>query len=145
MIRRSRPEDADEIAATFTASFETLLTFLPNLHTHEEHRHFITEIVPVDHEVWVAEEDGRIVGLAAIGEDTLGHLYVRPDYHGQGIGSALLHKTKELRPQGFTLWTFPQNEKACRFYEQRGLHPIRYGDGSGNEEGVPDVLYEWRP
>jgi GNAT superfamily N-acetyltransferase len=145
MIRRARPGDADETAATFTASFETLLTFLPNLHSREEHRHFITEIVPVDHEVWVAEEEGRIVGLAAIGERTLGHLYVHPDYHGRGIGSALLDKTKELRPQGFTLWTFPQNERACRFYERRGLHAIRYGDGSGNEEGVPDVQYEWLP
>jgi hypothetical protein len=25
------------------------------------------------------------------------------------------------------------------------LHPIEYGDGSGNEEGLPDVRYEWRP
>ena len=48
MIRRARPEDAEAIAETFIASFETLLTFLPNLHTHEEHRHFINEIVPVD-------------------------------------------------------------------------------------------------
>jgi ribosomal protein S18 acetylase RimI-like enzyme len=145
MIRRAGPEDADEIAATFIASFETLLTFLPDLHTREEHRRFITEIVPVDHEVWVAEEDGRVVGLAAIGEGTLSHLYVHPDFHGRGIGSALLDKTKEVRPQGFTLWTFPQNENACRFYERRGLSAIQYGDGSGNEEGVPDVEYEWRP
>src|SRR6266536_3691389 len=90
MIRRSRPEDADEIAATFNASFETLLTFLPDLHTREDRRHFITEIVPVDHEVWVAEEDGHVVGLAAIGGDTLGHLYVHPDCHRRGSGSALL-------------------------------------------------------
>jgi ribosomal protein S18 acetylase RimI-like enzyme len=144
MIRRATPEDADEIAATFTASFETLLTFLPNLHTHEEHRRFITEIVPVDHELWVAEEDGRVVALAAIGEATLGHLYVRPDYQGRGIGSALLDKTKELRPDGFTLWTFPQNERACRFYERHGLRAITHRDGSGNEEGLPDVQYEWR-
>ncbi len=145
MIRPATPEDADEHAATFTASFETLLTFLPNLHTHEEHRHFITEIVPADHEVWVAEEDDRVVGFAAIGHDTLGHLYVHPDYHGRGIGSALLDKAKELRPHGFTLWTFPQNVRACRFYEWRGLRAVRYGDGSGNEEGVPDVQYEWLP
>jgi ribosomal protein S18 acetylase RimI-like enzyme len=144
MIRRATPEDAGEIAATFTASFETLLTFLPNLHTREEHRHFINEIVPVDHELWVAEEDGRVVALAAIGESTLGHLYVRPDYQGRGIGSALLDKTKELRPDGFTLWTFPQNERACRFYERHGLRAITHGDGSGNEEGLPDVQYEWR-
>ena len=145
MIRRTAPEAVDEVAETFIASVETLLTFLPNLHTHEEHRHFITEIVPRDHEVWVAVHDGRVVGLAAVGADTLGHLYVHPDHHGRGVGSALLEKTKELRPDGFTLWTFPANERACRFYERHGLQAIEFGDGSGNEEKVPDVRYEWRP
>jgi ribosomal protein S18 acetylase RimI-like enzyme len=145
MIRRARPEDAPAIAETFSASFETLLTFLPNLHTHDERRHFITETVPHDHEIWVAEDEGCVVAFAALGESTLGHLYVHPDFHGRGFGTALLDKTKEVRPGGFTLWTFPANERACRFYERRGLHPIEYGDGSGNEEGVPDVRYEWAP
>jgi ribosomal protein S18 acetylase RimI-like enzyme len=144
MIRRMAPEDADQVAAVYTASFETLQTFLPDLHTTEERRAFITEVVPRDHELWVAEEDGRVVGLAAVGADTLGHLYVHPDHQGRGIGTALLEKTKELRPDGFTLWTFPANVAACRFYERHGLRAIEHGDGSGNEEGVPDVRYAWR-
>jgi GNAT superfamily N-acetyltransferase len=144
MIRRARAGDAEGIAETFVASLESL-TFLPAIHTHEEHRDFITEVVPRDHEIWVAEDEGRIVGLAAIGESTLGHIYVHPDFHARGLGTALLDKTKELRPDGFTLWTFPANERACRFYERRGLHPIEYGDGSGNEEGLPDVRYQWLP
>jgi GNAT superfamily N-acetyltransferase len=144
MIRQARPEDAEGIAHTFIASLESL-TFLPEIHTRDEHRRFITEVVPRDHELWVAEEDGRIVGLAALGASTLGHLYVHPDVHGRGIGSALLEKTKELRSGGFTLWTFPANERACRFYERHGLRVIELGDGSGNEEGLPDVRYEWRP
>jgi GNAT superfamily N-acetyltransferase len=139
------PEDADQLAAVFVASFETLLTFLPNLHTDEERGTFITEIVPREHEIWVAEEDGRVVGFAAVGTDTLGHLYVHPDQHGRGIGTALLEKTKQLRPDGFTLWTFPANVRACRFYERHGLQAVEFGDGSGNEEGVPDVRYSWRP
>ena len=145
MIRRARPEDADAIAETFIAAFDTLLTFLPNLHTHDEHRQFITEVVPRDHELWVAEDEGRVVGFAAIGESTLGHIYVRPDFHGRGLGTALLEQTKKLRPSGFTLWTFPANVGACRFYERHGLQAIEHGDGSGNEEGVPDVRYEWLP
>jgi len=143
MIRRARPEDADAIGEAFVASLETL-TFLPRLHTPEETRRFISEIVPRDHEIWVAEEDGRVVGLVAVGENTLGHLYVHPDAQGRGIGTALLDKTKELRPNGFTLWTFPQNHRACSFYERRGLHAIRFTDGNGNEEKLPDVQYEWR-
>jgi ribosomal protein S18 acetylase RimI-like enzyme len=145
MIRRARPDDAAAIAETFIASFETLLSFLPDLHTRDEHRHFINELVPLTHELWVAEDDGSVVGIAAVGERTLGHLYVHPDFHERGLGTALLDKTKELRPDGFTLWTFPANVRACRFYERHGLRPIEYGDGSGNEEGLPDVRYEWLP
>jgi len=144
MIRRSEPEDLEEIAETFALSFETLLSFLPDLHTREDRRRFMTEVVPLDHEIWVAEVDGRIVGLAALGETTLGHIYVHPDYLRRGIGSQLLEQTKELRPAGFTLWTFRANEPACRFYERHGLHAVAFGDGSGNEEGMPDVQYEWR-
>jgi GNAT superfamily N-acetyltransferase len=145
MIRRAGPADAAEIGDVFVESLETL-TFLPQLHTREEHRRFIGETVPRDHEIWVAEdENGRLVGFAAIGEHTLGHIYVHPEVHGTSIGSALLAKTKELRPGGFTLWTFPQNERACRFYERHGLHPIQFTDGSGTEEKIPDVQYEWRP
>ena len=145
MIRRMTSEDEHDVAETFVASFETLLTFLPNLHTDDDRRRFITRIVPRDHEIWVAELDGRVVGFAAVGAETLGHLYVHPERHGRGIGTALLDRTKELRPGGFTLWTFPANERACRFYERHGLRAIEYGDGSGNEENVPDVRYEWRP
>jgi len=144
MIRRAAPQDADQIAETFSRSFG-MLTFLPPLHTEEEHRQFITEMVPVDHEMWVAEEDGRVVGLAAVGDRKLGHLYVHPDYQNRGIGSQLLDQVKALLPDGFTLWTFPNNEGACRFYERHGLHVSARGDGSGNEEGLPDVQYEWSP
>lgn len=144
MIRRAAPEDADQIAETFSTSL-AMLTFLPPLHTEEEHQRFITETVPLDHEIWVAEEDGRVVGLAAVGERTLGHLYVHPDYQSRGIGSALLERVKTLHPEGFTLWTFPHNKGACRFYERHGLHVSASGDGSGNDEGLPDLQYEWRP
>jgi GNAT superfamily N-acetyltransferase len=144
MIRRARPEDAEEIAETFVRSIGTL-EFLPPIHTETEHRHFITAVVPRDHELWVAEDGGSVVGLAAVGDRTLGHLYVHPEHSGRGIGTELLDAVKELRPDGFTLWTFPANERACRFYERRGLRAIQRTDGSGNEEKLPDVQYEWLP
>jgi ribosomal protein S18 acetylase RimI-like enzyme len=144
MIRRAAPKDADQIAETFNRSIG-MLTFLPPLHTEEENCRFITEMVPVDHEIWVAEEDGCVVGLAAVGDRTLGHLYVHPDHQSRGIGSELLDKVKLVHPDGFTLWTFPHNEGACRFYERHGMHVSARGDGSGNEEGLPDVQYEWLP
>ncbi len=74
----------------------------------------------------------------------LDYLYVEPDMTGRKIGSALLERAKDRRPDGFSLWTFQQNERARRFYERHGLRLIRLTDGEGNEEKMPDALYEWR-
>jgi len=41
--------------------------------------------------------------------------------------------------------TLEANQRARAFYERRGFRAIAFGDGSGNEERCPDVLYEWRP
>jgi ribosomal protein S18 acetylase RimI-like enzyme len=142
-IRPGRPEDAPAIAEVFIRSFEGL-AFLPVLHTHDEDRAFIRDLVMRD-EVWVLEEDGRIVGMAALTEDVLGHLYVHPDAQGHGVGTALLDRVKKQRPAGFTFWVFQQNEGARRFYERHGCRLVRLTDGSGNEEKTPDALYEWRP
>ena len=142
-VRRGRPADADAIADAFIPSFESL-TFLPMLHTHEEHRAHVRERLLGEQEVWVAEPEGRIVGFAALTDDMLTNLYVHPECQGRGAGSALLAKAKERRPAGFTFWVFQQNERARRFYERHGCRLVRLSDGSGSEEKVPDALYEWR-
>jgi GNAT superfamily N-acetyltransferase len=143
-LKRAGPDDADAVADVFIPSFESL-TFLPALHTHEEHRGFIRNVVLAQQEVWVAEEDGRVVGFAALSADILMHIYVHPDAQGRGVGAALLTKAKERRPGGFTLWCFQQNDGARRFYEAHGLHVVRLTDGAHNEERTPDAQYEWRP
>jgi ribosomal protein S18 acetylase RimI-like enzyme len=142
MIRRHRPDDVDAIAELYERSFATL-SFLPTLHTLEEHRAWFGQIVR-QREVWVWEEEGAILGFIVLGDATVDYLYVEPEMTGRGIGSALLDHAKERRPGGFSLWTFQQNEGARRFYERHGLHVIRLTDGEGNEEKTPDALYAWR-
>src|SRR4051794_21815927 len=143
MIRRGRPGDGDEVAALFRRSFGTL-TFLPTLHTPDEDREFFAQVMD-EQEVWVWDAGGRLLGFAAVGDDMLNHLYVEPDAHGVGIGTALLAHVKERRPEGFRLWTFERNEGARRFYERFGLRVVKLTDGSGNEEREPDVIYAWVP
>jgi len=142
-VRPATAEDADAVGEVYTASFRTL-TFLPVLHSDDETRGFARRLVET-HEVWVAENDGRIVGMAALSDAMLDHLYVHPDAQGRGAGSALLAKAQERRPGGFSFWVFQQNEAARRFYERRGCRAVMLTDGSGNEEKTPDALYEWRP
>ena len=143
-VRLARPEDADAVADVYIPSFRSL-TFLPQLHDDDDMRGFVRTHVLGEQEVWVAEEDARVVGFAALDGDVLSHLYVHPRAQRRGIGGALLAKAKDRRPDGFTFWVFQENAKARAFYEQHGCRVLRLTDGSGNEERTPDAEYEWRP
>jgi GNAT superfamily N-acetyltransferase len=145
VLRPAGPRDADEIAEVHTVAMRTAMPYLPELHTDDETRAWVAEVVLPHQEVWVAEADGRVVGVASLAGDSLEQLYILPGYQGIGIGSALFEKAKALRPEGFTFYAFQRNARARAFYERRGCVAIAFGDGSGNEEGEPDVFYQWTP
>lgn len=70
------------------------------------------------------------------------HLYLDPASVGRGIGTGLLKLALQTLPRPIRLYSFAENLGARRFYERHGFVPIAFGDGSENEEGCPDVLYE---
>ncbi|MGI5158393.1 hypothetical protein [Microbispora sp. CA-102843] len=50
-----------------------------------------------------------------------------------------------MRPHGLDLYVFQRNTGARRFYERNGFTLVAEGDGSGNEENLPDARCRWRP
>jgi ribosomal protein S18 acetylase RimI-like enzyme len=72
-------------------------------------------------------------------------LYVDPGLTGVGIGAELIAVAKRERPGGLRLWTFVTNGDAQRFYRRHGFQEVQRTDGSDNEEGAPDIQYEWLP
>ena len=77
--------DAEAIAAVLTPSFRTL-TFLPMLHTAEEDRGFVRDVVLPQCTVWVAEGSTGIVAFLARHEQEIRMLYTHPDAIGNGAG-----------------------------------------------------------
>lgn len=144
-LRRAVPADVDAIAEVHIVSMRTAMPWLPELHTNEETHTWVREVLLPRQEVWVAEAAGRIVGMAALSEEMLQQLYIHPDSQGQGIGGALFALATVRYPAGFTFYAFQRNARARAFYEARGCVAVAFGDGSGNEEGEPDVLYAWKP
>jgi GNAT superfamily N-acetyltransferase len=97
----------------------------------------------------VAVAGGSVIGMLAVSSGADGgwidQLYLLPEWVDRGVGRRLLELAlRELAPP-VRLYTFQCNERARRFYERHGFAAIAVGDGSGNEERCPDILYEWRP
>lgn len=134
--------DADGLTSVFSPSFR-LLTFLPMLHTVEQDRWFIENVILKECEVWVAERDGRIVSFLARDGEEIRMLYTHPDFVGSGAGSLLLEAVKASGVAALELWCFQANVRGRKFYEERGFRAVRFTDGADNEEKMPDVRYRW--
>jgi putative acetyltransferase len=141
-LRRAIACDAEAIANVYSASFR-LLTFLPMLHTVEDYRWFIANVILKECEVTVAEDESGIVAFLARQGEGVRLLYTRPDRIGIGAGTQLIDAAKASGIGSLELWCFQANERARRFYEARGFRAIRFTDGSQNEEQIPDIRYRW--
>ena len=141
--RRAVAADADAIARVFSPSFR-LLTFLPKLHTIEEDRWFIANVILRECEVTVAEHRNAIVSFLAREDEEVRLLHTHPGFIGRGAGALLLEDAKNAGVQALELWCFQANTDARRFYERHGFRAIAFTNGERNEEKTPDVRYRWR-
>lgn len=146
-IRSALDSDAARLADVYLASRKVLVSFAPLVHSDSDVREWIREVLIPSGRVTVGIIDDHIVGMMAIATDEkdygwIDHLYLDPRLVGKGLGSELLLHGLDNLPRPVRLYTFAENTGACRFYERHGFRPIEYGDGSGNEEGCPDILYE---
>jgi chorismate mutase/GNAT superfamily N-acetyltransferase len=143
LIRPAEPEESDDLAALYGRSREAA-AMPPAIHTAEEDRGwFGARLRDGEHDVWVAEREGVLLGYALAAPAWLDHLFVDPDAQGAGVGGALLDTVKGVRAGGFCLWVFESNVPARSFYARRGLVELERTDGSGNEERSPDVRMAW--
>jgi len=140
IIRRARYDDADALSdlahrakahwgypQAWMREWDAQLTIIPGY----------LEL----HDVFVADEDGRIVGMCAL-EDRhdrwhLEHVWVEPSEHGRGVGRALvLHALEEARRQHDGNVELYADPYASGFYERLGAR--RAGDVPAPMPGARD-------
>lgn len=145
-FRQATVEDAAEVAEIYLTSRKTYLPYAPLAHSDEEVRGWIKNMLIPSGRVEVALRDKKILGMSATSFDEryswIDQLYIRPNSVGSGIGTVMLERALLDLDRPVRLYTFQENVGARRFYERHGFEAITFGDGTGNEEGTPDVLYE---
>ncbi|HLZ64805.1 MAG TPA: GNAT family N-acetyltransferase [Aliidongia sp.] len=142
-LDRASVADAAEIANLYLASRADALPYLRRVHGDEDVRVWIRTVMLARGETWVARRGDEILGFMSLVGDELDQLYLKPGHYRRGIGSMLLAKAKERSPGRLRLHTFQRNLRARAFYEAHGFRIAVLGDGAQNEEGEPDIRYEW--
>jgi ribosomal protein S18 acetylase RimI-like enzyme len=140
MIRRATTADAVQVSRVFVAARDKM-AYLPRID--EKHRLLLGGWFIDRGPIWLADEDGAVVGFSGVKDGELTHLYVDPEAQNRGVGTALLAHAKTVSPERLELWVFQRNEGARRFYERHGFRLVQLTDGSGNMENEPDARYAW--
>jgi len=83
-------------------------------------RRNIPELYLPNADTWVAVVDERVVGFIALIGHEVGGLFLDPEFHGQGIGCALMDKAQSLHG-ALELKVFKQNFIGRGFYEAYGF------------------------
>lgn len=144
VIRRVHTTELDEVTAVWYRSLVGSLAYMrqDQLRSEASYKAFFRNAVVATRDVWVAELEGRAVGVLALEGSEIDRLYVAPEAQGRRVGTALLEHAKTLHPAGLTLVTHQRNAGARRFYERHGFWAVEFGT-SAPPENEPDVRYAW--
>lgn len=150
VIREATVSDAKAVTEVMLTSRKQLLAFAPLAHSDEAVFQWIEGYLIPKGRVTVALLESQIVGICAMSEqDEVGwidQLYLLPKHTGNGIGSILVSEALDhFEGRPVQLVTFQQNHRSRAFYERFGFSAVKFNDGTNNEEGVPDVLYQKLP
>lgn len=89
----------------------------------------------------IRDDAGPCAFIAREGELVLA-LYVDARARRCGHGHALLAEAKR-QSDSLGLWTPQESHSARHFYAAEGFSTAAYGDGSSNDEALPDVFMIW--
>jgi GNAT superfamily N-acetyltransferase len=145
-LRLARPADVAKIAQCYVASCKALLPFAPLGRSEAEVAGWLGGTVMARSNITVAIESGAVVGFIAVARrpdcDWIDLLHVHPARLRRGVGSTLLQVALMRLTGTVRLYTYEENRGGRKFCERYGFAAVAFGDGSSNESGDPDVLYE---
>jgi GNAT superfamily N-acetyltransferase len=104
----------------------------------------------------IATVAGELAGYASFGRNRVAsipvsgeifELYVRPEFHGIGLGRRLLTHSRasldELGWPGLGIWALRDNEDACRFYLSMGGVETARGSETFGTTTLEKIAFTW--
>ena len=118
-IRKYRESDLQPVLESWEVATRMVHKFMSDAFVAQE-RVNIAKIYLPNTDTWVAEIDGEVKGFIALMGNEVGALFLQPEYHGKGIGTALMNKAQELQGN-LEVEVFKVNISGQRFYTKYGF------------------------
>ena len=119
MIRKYDKHDIEVVVSLWRSASEIAHSFLSKDFLDQEDDN-MRNIYLAFAETWVTEVEGTVVGFIALIEDEIGGLFLDPDFHGQGLGRALVDKAV-IQKGPLKVEVFKENIIGRRFYDAYGF------------------------
>ncbi|MBA0187147.1 MULTISPECIES: GNAT family N-acetyltransferase [Pectobacterium] len=91
-------------------------------------------------ETMVAKYKGKVIGFISLVDNTLAAIFLLPDYHGKGVGQALLANAFEKRDR-LSLTVYEKNMAARNFYLKHGF--TESNKSVDEHTGEVEITMEW--
>lgn len=140
-LRAARSLDAGAVGMILSEFIDTT-PWMPRIYSRAQDLAHAGNMIDLG---WVtlAEDAQEVVGFAAQQDAEVHALYVAERARGRGVGSDLLRQAQAAAPR-LNLWTFQANLGAQRFYLRHGFREVLRTAGEANDEGLPDIRYDWQ-
>ncbi|PCJ56919.1 MAG: GNAT family N-acetyltransferase [Planctomycetota bacterium] len=121
-IRQYKQSDLQAVLDSWEVATRMAHEFMTNDFISQERKNVEKLYLP-NTDTWVAEIDGVVKGFIALMGNEVGAIFLQPDYHGKGIGKALMDKAQEIHGD-LEVEVFKINAIGCNFYLKYGFQHL---------------------
>lgn len=121
-IRHYQETDLESVLNSWEVATRLAHEFMTDDFIAQERKN-TAEIYLPNTDTWVAEIDGGVKGFIALMGNEVGAIFLCPDFHGKGIGKALMDKAQELHGD-LEVEVFKENAIGRNFYSKYGFEHL---------------------
>jgi putative acetyltransferase len=121
-IRQYKDNDLEAVLSTWERATRLVHSFMTDEFIAQEKKN-IEEIYLPNTDTWVVDIDGEVRGFIALMGNEVGAIFLQPEFHGKGIGKALMDKAQQLQGD-LEVEVFEANSTGRKFYSRYGFELI---------------------
>tara|TARA_R110002049_G_scaffold100348_1_gene244337 strand:- start:545 stop:988 length:444 start_codon:yes stop_codon:yes gene_type:complete len=118
-IRKYENSDLDAVLSAWETATRLAHPFMTDAFIAQERKN-VAQVYMPNTDTWVVDIGGKIEGFIALMGNEVGAIFLQPEWHGKGVGKALMDKAQELHGD-LEVEVFKENSIGRQFYSRYGF------------------------